>query len=151
MTITDTAASGLQTMHNFVYFDFVDFPKNGITSAADTENLVKSICSIRYELKNQASYHKLFAHDSRGGVQGASTFVVLYGLMQQIDEGVTEDGQIKNAAENLNVFNAVNNLRKDRANAIEDFGTYQGLLHCLNYYGSKRSVILQKVSTKNYS
>ena len=68
--------------------------------------------------------------------------------MQEIDEGMTEDGQMKEAVENLDVFSAVNRLRKDRANAIEDLGTYQGLLHCLNYYGSKRSVILQKASTK---
>ena len=148
MTITHTAATGLQTMHNFVYFDFVNFPKNGITSTEDAENLVKSICTIRSELKHQATSLKVFAHDSRGGVQGASTFVVLYGLMQEIDEGMTEDGQIRNEVENLDVFRAVNRLRKDRAHAIEDFCTYQGLLHCLNYYGSKRSVILQKASTK---
>ena len=147
MTIIHTAATGLQTLHNFVYFDF-NFPKNGITSTEEAENLVKSICTIRSELKLQAISLKVFAHDSRGGVQGASTFVVLYGLMQEIDEGMTEDGQIKDVVDNLDVFSAVNRLRKDRANAIEDVGTYQGLLHCLNYYGSKRSVILQKASTK---
>ena len=148
MSVTDTAATGLQSIHHFVYFELVNFSKNGIVSAADTENLIKSICLVRSEIKQQASSNKVFAHDARGGVQGASAFVVLYQLMQKIDEGVTEDGRIKHSMENLDVFSAVNQLRNDRANAIEDFGTYQGLIQCLNYYGLNRSALLQKTSTE---
>ena len=148
MTVMDLTAAGDQKLHNFVYFDVISCSKDGVTSTADFENLVKSICSIRAELKNESSFLKVFAHDSRGGVQGASAFVVLYRLMQQIDEGVTENGRVKQGAEHLDVFNAVNQLRKERANAIEDFDTYQGLLHCLNYYGLNRSIIVQKPSTK---
>ena len=69
-------------------------------------------------------------------------------MMQKIDEGVAEDGRIKHSMENLDVFGAVNQLRNDRANAIEDFGTYQGLIQCLNYYGLNRSALLQKTSTE---
>ena len=68
--------------------------------------------------------------------------------MQQIDEGVTDNGQVKQGVEHLDVFSAVNQLRKERANAIEDFDTYHGLLHCLNYYGLNRSIIIQKPSAK---
>ena len=154
-----TALRNPEKLHNFIYFDVGCFSPDWMAPnqmilekcplpTSDIENMVQSICSIRDELKHRTSYPNVFVHDSRGGVQGASLFVLLYKLMQQIDEGVTEGGQIKQGMENLDVFSAVNRLRKDRPNAIEEFGTYHGLLRCLNYYGLNRNAILQNTSSK---
>ena len=157
MNAMDTTHGRSRKLHSFVYFDVGFFSPDWMSPypmtlkkcpkpTSDIENMVQSICSIRDELKHQTSYLNVFVHDSRGGVQGASLFVLLYKLMQQIDEGVTEGGQIKQGMENLDVFSAVNRLRKDRPNAIENFGTYQALLCCLNYYGLNRNAILQNTS-----
>ena len=134
-------------MHSAVYFDFLAWPSDGLKALTDIEKLVSSICIIRNEIKpHQTSSFKLFAHDLRGGVQGAAAFVILYDLMQQIDEGLTDDNRIKESATSLDVFNTVNRIRKDRANAIEDFATYNALFLCLNYYGPNRSLIQHDVS-----
>ena len=147
-----TFPGGPRKLHNFVYFDVGCFSPDWMypdfATTSDIEKMVQSICSVREELKHIKSFPNIFVHDSRGGVQGASLFVLLYKLMQQIDEGVTEGGQIKQGMENLDVASAVNWLRKDRKNAIEDFGTYHGLLRCLNYYGLNRNTILQNTPNK---
>ena len=97
-------------------------------------------------MKDRDAMLKVFAHDSRGGVQGACTFVILYDLFQQVDEGLTDENKIKASASTINIFSTVNRIRKDRANAIEDLSTYQNLFFCLNHYGPNRKCIQLDVS-----
>lgn len=146
ITIIDTTASGVQNIHHANYFAFLEFDFHGreITCSKDAEKFIVSICTIRNELKSQDSSLKVFVHDCRGGVKEAAAFVVLYELMQQIDESLTEENEIKRSAANIDVFKCVNRLRKDRSNAIEDYTTYKDLFLWLNYYGPNRRLLNQR-------
>ena len=61
---------------------------------------------------------------------------------------MTDNGKMKSSATTMDVFGTVNRLRKDRANAIEDFETYRRLFFCLNHYGPNRLRLQQQVSKK---
>lgn len=143
ISITDKVAKGVQNTHHTVCFDLNSWPEMGLESLDEVDNLVLSICLIRNEMKSQSSLLKVFAHDSRGGVRDASTFVALYDLFHQIDQGLSDDNIVKASAQNINIFNTVNQLRNDRANAIENFDTYRNLFYCLNHYGQNRSRLQQ--------
>ena len=146
ITIADATAAGDQNIHKAVHYHCIAWSKDGTECIEDIEGLVLSICFIRNAMKTQSSFLKVFTHDSRGGVQGASFFVVLYDLMQRVDEGLTEDNQVKSSVANVDIFSTVHRIRKDRANAIENFTSYKNLFLCLNYYGPNRGLIQQKVS-----
>ena len=47
---------------------------------------------------------------------------------------------------NIDVSKMVNQLRKDRANMIDDFNTYKLLFRCLGYYGLNRHSIKRSTS-----
>ena len=148
ITITDTVSPGVQNIHHTLCFDLQSLPKYSLEDSEDAKNFVSSLCRIRNEMKSRDSVFKVFVHDARGGVKDASTFIVLYDLLQQADEGLTDDNKVKSSAPDMNIFNAVNRLRKDRANAIEDLATYRSLFYCLNYYGPNRKKIQDDVSRK---
>ena len=148
ITITDTISPGVQYIHHTVCFDLQSLPNDGLEDLEYAKNLASSICQIRNEIKSRNPGFKVFAYDGRGGVKDASTFIVLYDLLQQVDEGLIDGNKVKTSAPDLNIFNAVNRLRKDRANAIEDISAYRNLFHCLNYYGPNHKQIQHNVSKK---
>ena len=148
ISIIDMPANGVEKIHHAVCFELMSWPQDGSEVSKDAAQLVTSICWIRNEMKGRDSILKVLAHDSRGGVQGACTFVILYDLFQQVDEGLTDENKIKASASTINIFNTVNRIRKDRANAIEDLSTYQILFFCLNHYGPNRKYIQKDVSKK---
>ena len=148
IVVRKTTASGVQNVHHAVCFEIVGVAIHGMESSDYAKKLVSSICLIRNEMKKKTTCFKVFVSDPRGGVQGAAAFVVLYDLLQQVDEGLTGNDKVKSSVTTIDVFDTVNMLRQDRANAIEDYETYKSLFHCLNHYGPNRRFIQQQVFKK---
>ena len=87
---------------------------------------------------------RIMTHDSHGGISGAAVFMVLYDLLQRVDDAFTSNNQIKKSmskddSEKINVFNAVNELRKDRAKMVNSYANYKLIFMCLNHYGKNKS------------
>ena len=136
VNLFNTNETGNRYEHNFIQYEFDAWPNGATTSLEAIELLVKSICIIRNEMELKKSSLKILATDFRGGVGPSAVFLAMYQLMQCVDESITHDNQLKQSAQDVDVFSIVNQLRKDRDKMIEDFSTYQLLFKCLEYYGS---------------
>ena len=137
---------GFQYKHHATYYEFVNWPKDEIAYIEDADELVSSLCAIRNEISSNQSSTKCFVHDCRGGVAGSALFLIMYELMELIDESFTEDNNLKKGAPDIDVFPIVNRLRKDRAKMIEDFSTYKLLFYCIGNYGKNRLAYHEAVS-----
>jgi len=136
----------MQYQHKVVCFE-INFEK--IEDDEDeiaVSNLVISSCQIRREMALKNSNLKVLATDTRGGVGASAVFVSMYEIMQMVDNGLTEDGNIKSSADDIDVFAIANRLRKDRAKMFEDFSTYKLLFQCLGYYGLQKDTIKKQIS-----
>ena len=116
----------------------------------DTKDLVEGICRIRSEFKLEKSSLKILLHDSSGGLCGSAVFLSLHEILQKVDESFTEENQLKKSAEAIDVFNIVNNLRKDRPSMIDTYEAYKMVFLCLGYYGLNRTSLKQKYSKNLY-
>ena len=68
----------------------------------------------------------------------------MYEIMQELDESLTQDNQVKQCCNpEIDVFAIVNRLRKDRDKMVEDFATYKTVFQCLNHYGLNRELFLK--------
>ena len=77
-------------------------------------------------------------YDDAAGVSGASLFVALYEILENVDGSVNEENKLKKSAEDVNVFDVVNGLRKDRTEIVNTFGAYKFLHLCLMEYGPNK-------------
>ena len=91
-----------------------------------------------------------------GGISGASVFVALYDLLQKVDESFSPSNhQLKKSMStpetpNLNIFEKVNDLRKDRAYMVNTYENYKLIFLCLDNYGKEKEffdTIVSKAST----
>ena len=93
------------------------------------------------------------AYDDEAGVSGASLFVALYEILQNVDGSVNEFNQLKKSAEDVSVFEVVNGLRKDRMMVINTFSAYKFLHLCLMEYGPNKksfdAIQSKHVNTRN--
>ena len=137
-----------QYRHYTVLYEYTKWPKDDINSSEDTQSLVSAMVLIRQEMDRDKSAMKILTHDSQGGLRGSALFLVLYDLMQKIDEGYTENNKVKTHLEKINIFNTVNKLRKDRAGLIDTYATYKLLHFCLEYYGLNRCALKQLAPLK---
>ena len=135
-------------MHRTVFFELDEATMDNITASKDTEHLVKAICLIRNELKQEKSSLKILVHDTKGGVSGGAVFLSLYQMLQTLDKSLTDDNNMKRTTTDIDVFDTVNNLRKDRAYMIHNFATYKLLFLSLTYYGENR-VGLKQLQSRN--
>jgi hypothetical protein len=99
---------------------------------------------------------KLVAHDGDGGVSGASVFVALYDLLQRVDESLPCDNTSNgkwSVDENtqLDVFTAVNTLRRERASMVNNYANYKLLFMCLEHYGRNWRMLSDSSGTKSKS
>ena len=145
ISLTNSNSSGNEYKHNFNYFEFDAWPKEERVGSEVIELLVSSICIMRNEIAQNKSSLKILATDSRGGIGASAAFLVMYEIMQNVDEAFTQDNQLKQSANYIDVFAIVNRLRKDRERMIEDFTTYKLLFQCLEYYGTKREFLNRSI------
>ena len=137
-SVFNESTIGYQYNHHATYFEFVNWPKEEIMTTEDADELVPSLSAIRNEISRCQSPAKIFTHDFRGGVGSSALFMVMYECMEEIDASFTEDNRLKKCAPDIDVFQIVNKLRKNRAKMIENFSTYKLLFHCINNYGKNR-------------
>ena len=76
---------------------------------------------MRQEMKLDKGAIKVMVHDSKGGLRGSAGFLVLYDILQKVDNSFTEDNKIKRSVEKIDVFDTVNRLRNDRAGMIDSY------------------------------
>ena len=145
ISLSNTNSNRAEYKHNFIYFEFVARPNEDIVGYEVIQLLVSSICIIRNEMVLKKSSIKVLATDSRGGIGTSAAFLVLYEIMQNVDEAFTQDNQLKQSANYIDVFAIVNRLRKDRDRMIEDYNTYKLLFQCLEYYGTNREFLNQSL------
>ena len=148
VSLFNTTAPGAQYMHRTVFFELNEATMEDITASKDTEQLVKAICLIRNELKLEKSSLKILVHDTKAGVSGGAVFLSLYQMLQTVDKSFSDDNNMKRTTTDIDVFDIVNNLRKDRAFMIPNFATYKLLFLSLKYYGEYR-VGLKQLQSKN--
>ena len=144
ISLFNTNESGDQYKHYFTYFEFDAWPIGENSDPEAIEVIVSALCLIRNEMTLKTSSLKVLVTDTRGGVGASAVFLSMYEIMQELDESLTEDDQLKALSNpEIDVFGIVNRLRKDRDKMIEDYETFKVLFRCLNYYGSKRKVFKQ--------
>ena len=146
ISLYDTSSPEYHYVHYAVCFEFSSWPREELRSYEDAEFLVSSLCLVRNHMKFDSPNTNVLVHDSSGGVRGSALFIIMYELMDKVDESFSDDGSLKKFVEDINVFNMVNQLRKDRANMIDDFNTYKLIFHCLSYYGKNGSSLNTSIS-----
>ena len=109
----NTTSVETQYKTQVLFFEIFDFPKNAEFDDADARHLLSNIASIRKQIKAKNNSLKMMAHDDDAGLYGASIFVTLYEILENVDCSVTEINQLIQSAEDINVYEGVNGLRKD--------------------------------------
>ena len=155
-SVFNESTIGYQYNHHATYFEFVNWPKEEIMTPKDADELVSSLSAIRNEISRCQSPAKIFTHDFRGGIGSSALFMAMYECMEEIDESFTEDNRLKKCPPDIDVFQIVNKMRKNRAKMIENFSIYKLLFHCINNYGKNRvsyheeaSKVVANFSTRN--
>ena len=134
----NTSSVETQYKTQVLFFEIFNFPRNGDFDVEDARNLLCNISSIRTQIKAKHNALKMMAYDDEAGVSGASLFVALYEILQNVDGSVNEFNQLKKSAEDVSVFEVVNGLRKDRMMVINTFSAYKFLHLCLMEYGPNK-------------
>ena len=134
----NTSSVETQYKTQVLFFEIFDFPKTDEFDAEDARNLLTNIASIRKQLKAKNDALKMMIYDDEAGLSGASIFVTLYQILENVDLSVNENNKLKQSAEDVNVFEVVNGLRKDRMNMVNTFGAYTFLHLCMMEYGPNR-------------
>ena len=117
------------------------------------KNFLTFVCIVRRELNKSKEELTVVVQDDDGGIGAASLWVVLYDLLQQIDEVVPSNDNKPTTSSNkdfgkLGVFRAVNDLRKQRSKVINTFTNYKLLFEMLQCYAQYKSTF-EKVRPEN--
>ena len=133
-------ATSVETQYKtqVLFFEIFSFPRNSDFDIEDAKNLLSNISSIRKQIKAKNNALKMLVYDDEAGVSGASLFVALYEILENVDGSVNEENKLKKSAEDVNVFDVVNGLRKDRMEMINTFSAYKFLHLCLMEYGPNK-------------
>ena len=137
--------------HRTNIFHFTAWPSDDNFGVCDSKNLLTFISLVRREIGKPTTDFTIAAHDSTGGVGGASTFIVMYQMLHDLDSNVQEvaSGSEQQANRFLNLFDTVNELRKKRAHMIQTFSNYKFILSTLACYASNKSMFDDVLDEKN--
>ena len=136
----NTTSVETQYKPQVLFFEIFNFPRNDDFDADDARILLSSISSIRKQVTAKNNSLKMMVYDDESGTSGASLFVALYDLLEHVDGSINENNRLKRSAEDVNVFELVNGLRKDRMNMMNTFTSYKFLHQCLMEYGPNRKI-----------
>jgi len=108
---------------------------------------------IKRDIGKPEKQFTIVSHDSSGGVEGASSFIILFQMLQELETKLKvrklELGIIsrEREIEYINIFDKVDNARKQRAKMISTFSNYKYLFSPLAYYAKNKSTF-DKILTK---
>ena len=125
--------------HQFSLFELINWPRGVDSSSDEIKALMSAICFIRNNIKTQGNSVNVMAQDGEGGIAGASVLVVLFQLLQQVDDYHAHKFTTKDQETKVNIFNEVNNLRKYKDRMVNNYSNYKLLFVCLAHYGTNRS------------
>ena len=131
-------------------YRFSAWPMNDQFEDDDSNNLLTLISLIQRDIGKESNKLTIAAHDPSGGVEGASSFITLFQMVQDLDtklkltklngnESERHEISGKREKEYINLFDKVNELRKERAHMVSTFANYQFLLSTLSFYAKNRT------------
>ena len=103
------------------------------------------ISLIKRDIGKPTKEFTIVAHDSLGGVDGASSFIILFQLLQELDTNLNdrkldqENIARQKSVLTINIFDKVNEARKQRAQMVSTFSNYKFLFKTLAYYAENKS------------
>ena len=137
-------SKGLINSHPVTVYHFSAWPSHDQFNEVDSKNILTLISLIQRDIGKPTKEFTMASHDASGGVTGASTFIVLFQLQQELytklnvrKQGLMDSDE-KREIEYINIFDKVNELRKNRAHMISTFSNYQFLMTTLAYYAKNK-------------
>ena len=131
--------------HQTNVYHLTDWPTNGEFGYENSKKFLTMISHVQRDIGKPSKTFTIASHDSSGGVHGASTFFVLFQMVQELETklNVRKSGlsniERKQDVQYINIFERVNDLRKQRAHMISTFNNYKFLLTTLAYYTRNKS------------
>ena len=131
--------------HSVTVYHFSAWPSHDQFEEADCNNILTLISLIQRDIGKPTKKFTIVSHDASGGVTGASSFIALFQLQQELSTKLKVrnqelmDNSQESEIEFINIFDKVNELRKRRAHMISTFSNYQFLLKTLAYYARNKS------------
>ena len=122
--------------NKFVYFELSGFYVNNKQAI---DQVLRTITTIRNELKCSREHAMMVIHDDHSGVSEAAIFAVLFDLLEQLDDALLHTNRQCDKNQNLDVFNAVNDLRKKRMKMVQSFEEYRFVHDVLMYYAKHKA------------
>ena len=136
----DTTSSYTQYKTNVTFFEMAEVKWDYATSSGYTRNFVSDITLIRKHLTKKINALKILITDDDAGVSGTALFLALYEMLEKVDACLDENTRLKTSADDINVFDVVNRLRKDRMNMVDTLSAYQFLPFCLVEYCQNKTI-----------
>ena len=139
--------------HPLTVYHFTAWPTNDQFDDDDSKNFLTMMSFIRRDIGKPEKQFTIVSHDSSGGVEGASSFIILFQMLQELETKLKvrklELGIIsrEREIEYINIFDKVDNARKQRAKMISTFSNYKYLFSALAYYAKNKSTF-DKILTK---
>ena len=139
--------------HPVTVYHFSAWPSDDQYGESDSKNILTLISLIQRDIGKPTKEFTIAAHDASGGVTGASSFIALFQMQQDLNtklkvrkKGLMDISQ-KEEIEYINVFDKINELRKQRSKMISTFENYKFLYTTLAYYAQNQSQFEQITST----
>ena len=131
--------------HRSMVYHFTTWPSDNNFSDKDSDSLLTLITLVQRDIGKPSNELTVAVHDPSGGVEGASSFIVVLQMVQELDTKLKVrkqellDGTGKTEKESINLYDKVDELRKTRAHVVSTFSNYQFLLSTLAYYAKNKS------------
>ena len=143
----------LVNSHQTTAYYFTTWPSNDQFHQTDSENLLTLIRLIQRDIGKPEKVVTIVSHDPSGGVEGASSFLVLFQMLQELDtklkvrrKGLMDISR-ERKIEYINVFEKVDGMRRHRAHMVSSFSNYKFIFSTLAYYAKNKSTFDKIQST----
>ena len=130
--------------HPITAYHYTAWPTTGDFEDIDSKNFLTMMSLIKADIGKPTKEFTIASHDSSGGVEGASTFIILFQMLQDLNTKLNvrklELGKTPRTTETeyVNIFEKVNEVRKQRAHMVSKFSNYTFLLTCLAHYAKNK-------------
>ena len=130
--------------HYVTILTFFGWPENNQFQTSNSSSFLAAITHMRKEIGKKHDTLTIMSHDGNGGIDGASAFVVLFRLLEDVDFALRgtklqQGQQTADASESINIFETIKELRKKRARMVHSFATYEFLFSTLAFYASNKN------------
>ena len=131
--------------HRSMVYHFSAWPTDDQFKDDDSNNLLTLISLVQRDIDKESGTFTIAAHDPSGGVEGASSFITLFQMVQELDTKLKvrsaelQDISRQGEMHFINLFDKVNELRKERAHMVSTYANYRFLLSTLAYYAKNKT------------